>query len=98
MALPLIKLGLAAAAGYFFYNQYRRGAFRRHTLSTTNASDAVDDIHVRPDATLDEKLDEGVKETFPASDPVSVPHSPHSKTTQPPRPARRSPDWMFQKK
>ena len=72
MALPLIKLGLAAAAGYFLYNQYRRGAFRRHSLSTTNASDAVDDIHVRPDATLDEKLDEGVKETFPASDPVSI--------------------------
>jgi hypothetical protein len=72
VALPLIKLGLAAAAGYFFYNQYRRGAFRRHTLSTTNASDAVDDIHVRPDATLDEKLDESVKETFPASDPVSM--------------------------
>lgn len=72
MALPLIKLGLAAAAGYYLYNQYRRGAFRRHTLSTTNASDAVDDIHVRPDASVDEKLDEGVKETFPASDPVSI--------------------------
>jgi hypothetical protein len=72
VALPLIKLGLAAAAGYYFYNQYRRGAFRRPSGSTTNASDAVDDIHVRKNATLDEKLDEGVKETFPASDPVSM--------------------------
>jgi hypothetical protein len=42
--------------------------------STTNASDAVDDIKVPPNPTTDEKLDEGVKETFPASDPVSIAH------------------------
>lgn len=40
--------------------------------STTNASDAVDDIELRPDASPEEILDAGVKETFPASDPVSV--------------------------
>jgi len=43
--------------------------------STTNASDAVDDIkQLPPNPTTDEKLDEGVEETFPASDPVSIAH------------------------
>jgi hypothetical protein len=42
-------------------------------------------------------LDEGVKETFPASDPVSVATGPVT-TTQPRQPAKRSPDWMFEKK
>jgi hypothetical protein len=40
--------------------------------STTNASDAVDDVKLPPNPTTDEKLDEGVQETFPASDPVSI--------------------------
>ena len=44
------------------------------TGSTTNASDAVDDVKLPPNPTTDEKLDEGVKETFPASDPVSIAH------------------------
>ena len=69
MALPLIKLGLAAAAGYFLYNSYMRS---RATGSTTNASDAVDDVKLGPNPTAEEKLDAGVQETFPASDPVSV--------------------------
>ena len=69
MALPLIKLGLAAAAGYYFYNRYRS---QRFAGSTTNASDAVDDIKLGPNPSVDEKLDAGVQETFPASDPVSV--------------------------
>ena len=64
MALPLLKLSLGAGAGYFFYNKTRN----RPAGSTTNASDAVDDI----DAQADDVLDAGVKETFPASDPVSV--------------------------
>jgi hypothetical protein len=72
LALPLIKLGLVAAAGYYFYSQYRSGAFRRATGSTTNASEAVDDIKLRSNATTEEQLDAGVKETFPASDPVSI--------------------------
>jgi len=45
----------------------------------------------------EEVLDEGVKETFPASDPVSV-ATGRVTTTQPPRPVKRSPDWMFEKK
>ena len=69
MPLPLFKIGLGAAVAGFFYNRYRKS---RATGSTTNASDAVDDIELRPDAMPDEKLDAGVKETFPASDPVSV--------------------------
>ena len=44
------------------------------TGSTTNASDAVDDIELPPNPTTDEKLDAGVEETFPASDPVSIAH------------------------
>ena len=71
MALPLIKLGLAAAAGYFLYNSYMRS---RASGSTTNASDAVDDIELPPNPTVEEKLDAGVQETFPASDPVSISH------------------------
>ena len=45
----------------------------------------------------EEVLDEGVKETFPASDPVSV-ATRHVTTTQPPQAPKRSPDWMFDKK
>jgi len=67
MALPIFRLALMAGAGYFFYNRYRnRGR------SQTNASDAMDDIELGPDASHDETLDAGVKGTFPASDPVSV--------------------------
>jgi hypothetical protein len=69
VALPLIKLGLATAAAYYFYNRYRN---RRFSGSTTNASDAVDDIALGPNPSVDEKLDAGVQETFPASDPVSI--------------------------
>ncbi|HEY8251046.1 MAG TPA: hypothetical protein VIG70_10595 [Burkholderiales bacterium] len=42
------------------------------TGSTTNASDAVDDIELPPNPSAEEKLDAGVQETFPASDPVSI--------------------------
>lgn len=57
----------AAGAAYWYYSRSRR-----YTGSTTNASDAVDDIQVPPHASTDQQLDAGVKETFPASDPVSV--------------------------
>jgi hypothetical protein len=40
--------------------------------SQTNASDAVDDVELPPDADEEDVLDEGLKESFPASDPVSV--------------------------
>jgi hypothetical protein len=68
MPLPLFKLALVAGAGYFFYNKYRN----RGTGSTTNASSAMDDIELGANPKRDEVLDAGVKETFPASDPVSV--------------------------
>ena len=63
-----LLLALAAAgAAYWYYNRNRH-----YTGSTTNASDAMDDIHVPPNASTDQQLDAGVKETFPASDPVSI--------------------------
>jgi hypothetical protein len=67
MPLPLFKLALMAGAGYFFYNRYRNRAG-----SQTNASEAVDDIELGSNPKPEEVLDAGVKETFPASDPVSV--------------------------
>jgi hypothetical protein len=69
-----------------------------HKGSTTNASDAMDDIHLPSQPTTDELVDAGVKETFPASDPVSVPHPQRVRTTQPTQAPKRSPDWMFDKK
>ena len=68
MPFPLIKLGLAAAAGYYFFNRYKQ----RHTGSTTNASDAMDDIELGSNPSREKVMDAGVMETFPASDPVSV--------------------------
>ena len=59
---------VAAAGGAYYY--YRQRSLRA-SGSTTNASDAVDDIHVRPNASTDEHLDAAVMETFPASDAVS---------------------------
>ena len=47
---------------------------RKPTGSTTNASDAVDDVKLPKNPTVEEKLDEGIQETFPASDPVSIAH------------------------
>jgi hypothetical protein len=60
---------VVAAAAYYFYRQRQP---RHVSGSTTNASDAVDDIHLPHGAGADEHLDAGVQETFPASDPVSV--------------------------
>ena len=53
MALPLIRIAAATAAGYWFYKRFRRPA----TGSTTNASDAVDDIHLKPGASHEEVVD-----------------------------------------
>jgi hypothetical protein len=62
-----LLLALAAAgAAYYFYRQRSRSPG-----SQTNASDAIDNIHLRPNASADEHLDAAVMETFPASDPVS---------------------------
>jgi hypothetical protein len=82
----------------------------RPTCSTTNASDAVDDIELRPDAPPDEVLDVGVKHTFPASDPPAVEeafetayqreqrlkHGARRDETPGASPGR-SPDWMTDK-
>ena len=72
--------------------------------SQTNASDAVDDVRLPPKPTTEQKMDAGVKETFPASDPVSIPqphNSDHERNargeapaTQPAR-QKRSPDWLL---
>ena len=69
MPLPIFKLGLAAAASYYFYNRYRKS---QGVGSQTNASEAMDDIELGANPSTEDKLDAGVKETFPASDPVSV--------------------------
>ena len=68
----MIRLILAAALGGAAYYLYRQRQLLNAPGSTTNASDAVDNIKLRPNATVDEQLDAGVKETFPASDPVSI--------------------------
>jgi hypothetical protein len=50
---------------------------------------------------VDQVVDEGGKESFPASDPVAAAQPPKGKpvpATQPPQPHKRSPDWMFEKK
>jgi hypothetical protein len=69
MPLPLFKLALAAGAGYYFYNRYRKS---RGAGSQTNASEAVDDIPLGANPSTEDMLDAGMKETFPASDPVAV--------------------------
>ena len=61
----LLAVAAAGAVYYLYRNRYQSIG------SQTNASDAMDDIHVRPNATSDEHLDAAVMETFPASDPVS---------------------------
>jgi len=67
--MRLLFVLVVGAAAYYFYRQRQP---RQASGSTTNASDAVDDIHVPHGAGADERLDAGVQETFPASDPVSV--------------------------
>ena len=65
--MRLLLLLAAAGAGYYFYRQRQF----RASGSTTNASDAMDDIDVGANASADEHLDAAVMETFPASDAVS---------------------------
>jgi hypothetical protein len=62
----LLALIAAGAAYYLYRNRQPRAAG-----STTNASDAVDDVQLSPRASPDEHLDAAVMETFPASDPIS---------------------------
>ncbi|HUQ76665.1 MAG TPA: hypothetical protein VM183_18245 [Burkholderiales bacterium] len=67
--MRLLLVAAAAGAAYYLYRQRQLLA---RPGSQTNASDAMDDIHLPPNASADEHLDAGVMETFPASDPVSV--------------------------
>jgi hypothetical protein len=62
---PALKFFVPFAIGAFIVAAGRKGAG-----SPTNASDAVDDIKLGPDASHEDRLDAGVEETFPASDPV----------------------------
>jgi len=64
--VPLLALAGAAA---WLYNKSRN---LRASGSQTNASEAVDDIELGAHPSRSQTLDAGVKETFPASDPVSV--------------------------
>jgi hypothetical protein len=68
MTLSLIQRTVAKAR-HFFSDLTNRD---REVGSPTNASDAVDDITLKPNPTHDELIDAGVKESFPASDPLSV--------------------------
>ena len=60
------------------YQKRRNLLAKKHPAVTGWKDDAapgtVDDVKLPPNPTTDEKLDEGVKETFPASDPVSIAH------------------------
>jgi hypothetical protein len=67
--MRLIPLLAAAGAAAWLYRKYGK---LRGAGSPTNASDAVDDIELTSNPTQDERLDAGVQETFPASDPVAV--------------------------
>jgi hypothetical protein len=63
-----LLLTLAALGGAYWY--FSRN--RRYSGSTTNASDAVDDMRLPANPRPEQIVDEGIKETFPASDPVAV--------------------------
>src|SRR3954468_5685041 len=90
--------------------QERKPAPAEPTGSTTNASDAVDDIELAPDAPPCRVVDAGVEETFPASDPVAVQDAYETaherqqrnpdgdaKAGKPEAPGPRSPDWLMDK-
>jgi len=96
--------GAAIASLSLLARTLRRGGHG----SQTNASDAMDDIELRPNATTEEVVDASVKHTFPASDPVA-PQAPvetaFDKKVQGERhdrvqdisPPARSADWMLQR-
>ena len=68
--------------------------------STTNASDAVNDTKLPSKPTTDEVVDQGGKESFPASDPVAIGSAHHKakerEVEEDPAPKRRSsPDWLL---
>ncbi len=56
--MRLIPLLAVAGAAAYFYNRYRKS---HGAGSTTNASDAVDDIDLASNPSQDEMLDAGVQ-------------------------------------
>ena len=76
---------------------------QKPTGSTTNASHAVDDLHLPPQPSADQAQDHGVQETFPASDPVAVGSAAHKAKKAEPEPAdlhpkrREPPDWLLRR-
>jgi hypothetical protein len=70
--MRLLLVAAAAGAAYYLYRQRQNlSQMLERAGSNTNASDAMDDIHVPSGASADDHLDAAVMETFPASDPVS---------------------------
>jgi hypothetical protein len=67
--MRLIPLLAVAGAAAWFYNKSRK---LRAAGSQTNATEAIDDIELGANPSRNQVLDAGVKETFPASDPISV--------------------------
>ena len=77
----------------------RKNPGKKPTGSTTNASDVI----LPPAPSTDELVDEAVKETFPASDPIAVGEAAEKAADREPEPTqsdlqpkpRRSPDWLL---
>ena len=103
-AWPVAAAGAAFASLALLARRLRREALG----SQTNASEAMDDIELRPGASTEEIVDASVKHTFPASDPVA-PQAPvetafdkrvqgeHHDRPQDITPPARSPDWMLRR-
>ncbi len=96
---PVIAAGAAIAS----LSLLGRRMFPRHHGPQTNASDAIDDVNLRANPSEEDLVDAGVKQTFPASDPVAVGkgETEHERSRSGRAPAapeqaeKRSPDWMF---
>lgn len=68
----MLRLILGAAVAGAAYYLYRQKRLLDAPGSTTNASPAVDDIEHKPRPGTEDRLDEAIMESFPASDPVSI--------------------------
>ncbi|GEP06527.1 DUF3618 domain-containing protein [Methylobacterium oxalidis] len=69
---PLPALLIGAGLGLLAYDEARRAGRRRRVPVPPAARPAEGDLPENRGTRLDERLDAGVEETFPASDPVSV--------------------------
>ena len=92
---------LALGAGLASLSVIAGRLMPRHHGSQTNASEAMDDIELRPDASAEQFVDASVMETFPASDPPSVQKAFENKgdgaTISPQPRVPRSADWMLRR-